>query len=314
MFRIIQDHIGDFDRVTMINPTTGENVSVVTSYGGNIVSLMLRKNDELFSIVDANSSYDELIANIYFKSAKLFPFPNRINDGKYIFKGVEYLLPINEKVGNHAIHGFVWDRSFDIISMKSNDSSANLEIEYTYSGTIDGFPFFYKLCVVYTLSPKGLEITTVVTNTGDNDMPMGDGWHPYISLNETVDNLYLEIPAVKRIIVDDRMIPTGDTTLDNEFSEFSEIGDRNFDDGFILENMDIAITKLKSYAKDVIVNIWQESTPDKYNFVQIYIPPNRRSIAIEPMTCKTDAFNNKDGLIVLKPEEEFRGAYGIFLT
>src|SRR6516165_11553260 len=37
----------------------------------------------------------------------LFPFPNRICDGRFTWAGRDYQLPINGPGGKHAIHGFV---------------------------------------------------------------------------------------------------------------------------------------------------------------------------------------------------------------
>src|SRR5262249_61602073 len=36
----------------------------------------------------------------------LFPFPNRIRDGRFVFEGREYALPLNDSTKSHAIHGF----------------------------------------------------------------------------------------------------------------------------------------------------------------------------------------------------------------
>lgn len=55
--------------------------------------------------------------------------------------------------------------------------------------------------------------------------------------------------------------------------------------------------------------IWQEA--DKFAFFQIYTIPDRRSIPIEPMSGCIDVFNNKDGLLILKPEKEWKGTFGI---
>lgn len=41
--------------------------------------------------------------------------------------------------------------------------------------------------------------------------------------------------------------------------------------------------------------------------------PDRRSIAIQPMSGCIDAFNNKDSLLILKPNEEWKGMFGIKL-
>ena len=45
-----------------------------------------------------------------------------------------------------------------------------------------------------------------------------------------------------------------------------------------------------------------------------YIPPDRSSIALEPMTCKANAFNNGDGLITLAPGESFEGSFGVYVN
>ena len=47
-----------------------------------------------------------------------------------------------------------------------------------------------------------------------------------------------------------------------------------------------------------------EKAGDKqYNAIQIYTPPDRMSIAIEPMTAEPDTLNHHRDLIVIKPGE-----------
>jgi aldose 1-epimerase len=45
-------------------------------------------------------------------------------------------------------------------------------------------------------------------------------------------------------------------------------------------------------------------TNTKENYLQIYTPENRKTIAIEPMTGICDSFNNKKGLQILHSNEE----------
>ena len=49
----------------------------------------------------------------------------------------------------------------------------------------------------------------------------------------------------------------------------------------------------------------------KWNFLQVFTPPHRQSIALEPMTCNIDAFNNQDGLKMLAPKETLSGVFGV---
>ncbi len=51
-----------------------------------------------------------------------------------------------------------------------------------------------------------------------------------------------------------------------------------------------------------------------YEYVQLYTAPDRNSIAIEPMTCEPNAFNNKMGLKILAPKESLRSHFTIFVS
>ena len=55
---------------------------------------------------------------------------------------------------------------------------------------------------------------------------------------------------------------------------------------------------------------WQEAGTGKYNFIQIFTPPHRNCIALEPMTSNIDTFNNKDGLVILQSGESLGGKFG----
>ena len=55
---------------------------------------------------------------------------------------------------------------------------------------------------------------------------------------------------------------------------------------------------------------WQETGEGKYNFIQIFTPPHRTCIALEPMTSNIDTFNNGDGLVLLKENEQLSGNFG----
>ncbi len=48
----------------------------------------------------------------------LFPFPNRIRDGKYNFGGKDYNLPLNDPAKKNAIHGFAPRHSCACSAMK----------------------------------------------------------------------------------------------------------------------------------------------------------------------------------------------------
>lgn len=50
----------------------------------------------------------------YCAGAVLFPWPNRVRDGRWSQRGIEYHLPINEPELGNAAHGLVQDVTFRV--------------------------------------------------------------------------------------------------------------------------------------------------------------------------------------------------------
>ncbi|MBN2008531.1 hypothetical protein JW960_04200 [candidate division KSB1 bacterium] len=313
MFKIERTAFGQFTHVHLINSSTDEFVSLIPEFGGVINQLVFACRGQNYSILNGSANYQELIANDMFKSSKLVPFPNRIKDGKYVFEGTEYHLPLNFAAEGHAIHGLVYNKPYEIVNEKSSETQAVIELAYDYLGDVDGFPFPFRMDMSYILSAEhGLVCETNIANTGKKNMPIGDGWHPYFKTDKKVGRLMLKLPACKRTLIDDRMIPTGETEPYSDFNELRLIGDTKFDTGFQLIGQEsVAVTEIYDPELDLKISVTQDIGPGKYNFLQVYIPPPRTSIAIEPMTCNIDALNNKLGLITLKPGESFIGRYGV---
>ena len=55
-----------------------------------------------------------------YASSIMFPFANRINNGKYTFMGGEFQLYCNEKESNNALHGLIYNKKFDLIKTLIN--------------------------------------------------------------------------------------------------------------------------------------------------------------------------------------------------
>jgi len=313
-YDVITDTFGPFARITLRDNNTNERVSILPGYGANVNEIVLQKNGKLHSIIEGAETPDELLANKWFKGAKLTPWPGRIRDGKYTFHGKEHQLPINMPEEHHAIHGLLYDKPFAVLPSLRTDRLARVELVNNHKPS-PGYPFTFETLLTYTLSDEGFSCKTRITNKGDTDMPVGDGWHPYYRLGPRVDALMLKIPARQKIITDERNMPI-DARTSKLFREFARIGNLDLDDGFIPEYA-LPTVQVFDPVQDVTINAWQEKggrLDNQYNYIQIFIPPSRTSIAIEPMTCQANAFNNKRGLIVLSPGETFKGNYGVKLT
>lgn len=315
MFEIQTQKFGSFNQVKLINVDIGEYVVIIPEYGGCVNELVLNKKGEHYSVINGCETFEELLENKFYKSAKMLPFANRIPDGKYKFNETSYQLPINWPQENHAIHGFMNDKNYAIADKISTENSARLTLKYQYKGDYSGYPFPFLVTLKFHLTKKGFKFSTKVKNIGNSSLPIMDGWHPYFRLkSKTINDLLLKIPVNQRTEIDDRMIPTGKLLPFDSFSNFTKIGDTFFDTCFPLESKEaIFTTELLDEETELILQIWQETGVQKYNFLQIYTPPDRQSIAIEPMTSNTNSFNSGDGLIILRPEKIFQTSCGINL-
>ncbi|MBN2486127.1 MAG: aldose 1-epimerase [Bacteroidales bacterium] len=314
MFAIIEKAFGDYQSVKIQNNETLEYITVIPNFGLCLNELVLNsKNGPVNILLNNNNPEDFAKTKIpMFSGVKLFPFPNRVKDAVYNFIGRDYQLPKNDPPRNHALHGLVFDKIF---SLKSFDGKTGMaEFEYIYDGSFVYYPFPYILTISIKLTATGAEITSKVKNTGNAAMPLGDGWHPYISTGTPVDKMLLQIPGTRYFESDSALIPTLNKIEDHRFEKLSPIGSFEMDNCYIIEPTGGKVsTVLYDPEKDIKIDFWQQTGTDAYNYVQFYTPENRQSIAVEPMSSAPDAIHNNIGLIILPPAQEKTFVFGIGL-
>lgn len=315
-FQIIEEQFGTKSSYKLYDSESGEFVSILPYLGGSINRLALAHENKLIEIIDGYSSPENAKNTLMttFKGSNLFPFPNRIADGKYVYGGQQFQLPLNFPQENNAIHGLIYDEEFKLLDQEDGEIGCKLLLEYEAEEESEGYPFRYHLKISYRLLENGgFESKIKVTNLMDRSIPVGHGWHPYFRLgNNLVNELQLEFPAEDILKVDERNIPIGESSKYNKFNKLTPIENTILDNCFKLsEENDKAEITIMNKTGTFGYKIWQETGKYKYNFLQVYTPPNRKSIAIEPMTCAPDAFNNTNGLIILAPLESFTASWGI---
>src|SRR5439155_587245 len=73
------------------------------------------------------------------------------------------------------------------------------------------FPFRHRLELTITLRPDGLILETGLVAGLDDPVPVSFGFHPYFGLPELPRGQWrLKLPAMRRLILDQRGIPTGE--------------------------------------------------------------------------------------------------------
>ncbi|MGA0559867.1 aldose 1-epimerase [Larkinella sp. VNQ87] len=319
-FEIQHQSFGSLTEYFLHNSDTGEYASILPAYGAVVRQLVLRNpapnpENRLLSLIRAPKSEQALLADETHASALLFPFPSRIRHGIYGFQGEMYTLPMNEANQDNAIHGFLAGRPFELLGQTVTDTGVSLALGYVHDGSYPGYPFPFEFRVRYTLSTTGFTVKYEVLNTGPKPAPVSFGWHPYFTINEEpIDQLTIEVPSARQIVLDDNLLPVGETIL----TEKGEIAlrERELDAAFLVEeNTDGGVTTILRSAKQGLqLNVWQETGSKKFNYLVIYTPIGRDNIAIEPLTSNVNAFNNGEGLIVLAPNEITGGTIRVSLS
>jgi aldose 1-epimerase len=280
--------------------------SLVPARGGCLTELVLTGK----SVLDGYQNAAELETLEWGKSALLAPFPNRLRDGHYEWAGKTYQFPVNEKDRNNALHGFVMDQPFEVTRHVLGSTTAFVELTYTYDGSRPYYPFPFNIRISYELNGlRHFYARFELENTGTTAMPAGLGWHPYFRTGTSIDQASLWLPPADRILVDDRMIPTGQREPLQDFLDLAPIAGAHFDTCFALR--EAGATHVQLEQGDVKLRYSQSG---EFPFLQVFIPPARQSIALEPMTCNVDAFHNGEGLQKLAPGERLGGSVGIALA
>ena len=236
-----------------------------------------------------------------YSSSFLFPFPNRLAEGKYHIHGSTYQFPCNDFGNPNALHGFINDREFSVSEQTSDSVTALFE----YKGDLEYFPFPFSFSCKYLLEPAALSVFIEVKNTGSKSMPFGLGWHPYFYVNESVDNSMMKLPPVIQHELGEYSRPTGNTMDYPHFVSENSINEVELDDCFQITEHGSSYIR---FADQSQLEIWQDP---QFSFLQIYIPGDRMSVAIEPMTCGVDAWNQSEVIPTLDSGELFKGSFGV---
>jgi len=323
MYTISKSTFGDFERIDLQNKT-GHGFALVPAQGACLVDLRFKN----VAVLDGYQTGEELAVAKWSKSRILLPFPNRLEDGTYHWQGEDFHFPIKEKERNVSVHGFkMHELPFSVLETETRDKSASITLLYRHEATHPAYPFPFSAKVKYELhDDEGFQITFTVENNHHTAIPIGLGWHPYFSLGVPADELEMQLPPCQQIVVNDRMLPTGDRLPYDAFAQSKKIGTTALDTGFALDN-EHTQQSIKLFGKQLHpsnhmasfllksehhqLEIWQETGTHRFNFFQVFTPDHRQSVAIEPMTCNINAFHNQEGLLILEPDASFATRCGV---
>lgn len=249
----------------------------------------------------------------------LFPFPNRIRDGKFTWQGKEYQLPLNDPAKKNAIHGFACRRAWQVVDHGADDASAWATGEFLGSRDAadckDLWPADYRLRITFRLLAGRLRIEARVENPDSVPLPFGLGFHHYLSVGNAA-TCQVQVPA-KKFWELTECLPTGRRL------PIDSVRDLNTGRPFTGLNVDDVLTELPdepdmdglcyrgSVRQEPGMEVRMFSSPS-FRETVIFTPPHRQAFCIEPYTCVTDAINlsariEQTGLSILPPGGTWTG-------
>ncbi|MGH2355505.1 MAG: aldose 1-epimerase [Chloroflexota bacterium] len=254
----------------------------------------------------------------------LFPFPNRVREGKFTFDGQGYQLDVNETARGNHIHGLVSTLPWRVEAAgASPDTGAWQRASMALDDVPDvarQYPFPCRLTITTRLAGGVLIQEITAQNTGDKRLPMGFGTHPWFPavLGEgTRPATEARVPG-NRYWRLEHLVPTGETIpVDDEAAKFDlrtwhALDENDYDDVFTdLIRRDDGWSEAGIRYPNAGLELIVEASPEFREWV-IYAPTGRPVICLEPYTGTTNAVNLQNqgvdaGLVVLEPGAAWTG-------
>lgn len=244
----------------MITLRDGPLEADVVPEAGMVVVSLRRRDEELLGL--RNGLQGWIDKGSTFGIPLLYPWVNRIADDRFgVGKRDEHGL---------AIHGLPEVRSQWTVDV---DDGRRVAAHLDWPGT-PGFPA-HRVAVTHELTAGALTVTTDV----QGDVPVAFGWHPYLRCDDATD---VAVPAMRRLELDDRGLPTGATT--DEQAAAGPLGERAYDDHFEAPS--------EPFRAGAVTVRFLEGAP----FAQVFTTPDRDAICFEPMAAPTNALVSGDRL------------------
>lgn len=274
---------------------------------------------------------DNEFGNEIFKigGAILLPFANRIRgavapDGKTLtasVAGKTVTLPANwsgsepgaEKC---AIHGLMRRAQFEDVITRNGAADSSVDAVYHAQNFDDHWLSDTDVEVQTTLSHDAFSLTVTATNAGVIPLPMGIGWHPYFLL-PAGDRapVRLHIPSETRALINNyndtftvgQRASAKGTDYDFSAPEGRPLGSQYLDDNFsnlLRDKQGRTTTELIDPAANYGLRLITLSPQIKS--IQVYAPPAKNFVAIEPQFNLPDPYNQNwggvdTGMVLLQP-------------
>ncbi|HEX2039576.1 MAG TPA: aldose 1-epimerase family protein [Acidimicrobiales bacterium] len=239
-----------------------------------------------------------------YSGAVLAPWPNRVVDGRWTWRGRTYRLAVNEPDRGHALHGLVHALPWRVAERTAEHVVLEVQLD-----PHPGWPFPMRFTASYRLGRAGLVSHVTAQNTGAEACPYGVATHPYAARRgAAVEDIVVHLDAAAYLATDDRLAPTEKRPTAGtpyDFADGAALDGRRVDNAFT----DLASGEAHIVNPDGFTTVlWGD---ESVRWWQLFVED---VIAVEPMTCAPDALNSGDGLVVLDPGDAHTMTWGVRLS
>ena len=218
----------------------------------------------------------------------MIPWANRLDGGRL----GPHRLPVNRVQDGTAIHGLSRDRPWQVAARSTDGAVLTQDVA--------AGPYRYVARLETRIGEDGLALDLSLTNAGDAPMPFGAGWHPWFS---RPPGTRLAFRATHRCTHDARCLPVAASPTEGlDGDEAAFLG------------LDTHFAGWDGRARIAWPGLALEiaATGALATNLQVYAPPDRAVLCVEPSSHLPDAPNRPDlaplgPLRVLAPGEALAG-------
>lgn len=300
--------------VRLTDEASGASALVLPEFGANCVEFYVQREQKRLDILSPPDLTKLSASGTGGGVPILCPFPNRIRDARFPFRGREIQLHAN-RAGN-AIHGLVHTRAWEVRDQWVDSEGAAVTCGFRSSehDSSAAWPWPFEATITYRLRGERLDIEATVENLSDDVMPLGFGTHPYFVIGDR-HQCEIQIPAAARWeTAGDEPLPTGrilDLPHELDFRSLRPLGELALDDVFTAVEFDGdgSACRLLDRARGIALTCGADR---QFREWVVFTPPGSSFVCFEPYTCPTDAFNLAAqgidaGVIELQPGQRFVG-------
>ncbi len=243
----------------------------------------------------------------------LYPWANRLAAMSYSFEGADVTLsadesPLHFDSAGLPMHGLLGASPYwEVVEVGELGGAAVIQARLDFSAhdeLASAFPFRHMLELEVRLDDSSLTVATTVIPTGDSNVPIAFGFHPYLALpGGSRDGVEIELPVTRHALLAPSGIPSGEH--EPASGARAPLGDRAFDDLFD-ELSQPPLFTLSGPGREIELEF-----EGGYHFTQVYAPPEQPFICFEPMTAPTNALISGNDLSSVAPGEQFKAVFKI---